>query len=39
MPQTKYRNNVIMTSVTGRKNEQIKTNETDAAGYEAHFYC
>jgi len=36
MQQTKYRINVIMMSVSGRKyNKQIKNHETDVAYHEA----
>jgi len=39
MQQTKYCNNVIMMSVSGRKkNKEIKTPETDTAWHEA-CYC
>ena len=36
MQQTKYCSNVIMTSVSVRKNKQIKTLETDATWHEAY---
>jgi len=38
MQQTKYCSNVILMSVSGRKNKQIKTHETDTAWHEA-YYC
>jgi len=37
MQQTKYCSNVIMTSVSVRKNKQIKTLETDATWHEAYY--
>ena len=39
MQQTKYGNNVIMTSVLERKNKQIKTRETDVGWHEAYYSC
>ena len=35
--QTKYCNNVILKSVSRRKNKQIKTHETDATWHEAYY--
>ena len=39
MQQIKYCTNIIMTSVSGRKDKQIKTHETDAAWHEAYYSC
>ena len=40
MQQTKYCNNVLMTSVLGRKiNKQIRTRETAVGWHEAYYSC